>query len=697
MVARILLLAADLGISALVKRLIAQHCQSAINVSCASDIAEALACLRSQTVDFIIVEFGTQPEHALALLERLQTGAAGQPIVAIVDDPDSVLATMLRQAGACEVIPKRRMGQDFRSTRLEQVLSQMAVKEASFLHRALSDLVFNSGLEGMLSIDADGMVVSMNPAAERLTGWACREAVGRPVPEVMTLINAITRLPEMHPLDLLMSMGETVRFPVDYILIMRDGGEITIEDSAARILNARGAIAGAVTLFRDASASGNVAVRLDHLAKHDALTDLPNRLFLSDRIDQALHLSKRHGTTAALLFLDLDNFKHVNDSLGHSVGDLLLKSVAQRLLSCTRKSDTVCRQGGDEFVILLPENADRHTASIIAEKMLQAVAAPHLILGQELYVSASIGISVGPPDGDDQVALLRSADIAMYHAKGSGKNSYRFFKQAMNDLAVERQLIESNLRHSVVRRQLVLYYQPKVNLRSGKIIGAEALVRWQHPEWGMVMPTRFIEVAEDFGLIQSIGSWVLHEACQQMRRWLDDGHTLSSVAVNVSPLQFRASGFADELRMVLASAGLDPAYLQLEVTENVFMRDADSAVAMLSEVKEVGVSLAIDDFGTGYSSLSYMHRFPIDVLKIDRSFIHDIGAKNGNSVLVAAVVAIGNSLGQRVVAEGIERQAQVNFLIERDCEEGQGFFYGHPMPADQFAALMSAERDATLP
>jgi diguanylate cyclase (GGDEF)-like protein len=428
--------------------------------------------------------------------------------------------------------------------------------------------------------------------------------------------------------------------------------------------------------------------QMGHMAHHDSLTNLPNRVLLNDRIAQAIFLANRHGTTLAVLFLDLDNFKHINDSLGHTIGDQLLQSVARNLCDCVRSSDTVSRQGGDEFVILVTEDKFAEDVAVAAEKILAVLAVPQSIARHDLHVTTSIGISLYPADGRDAETLIKNADIAMYQAKEKGRNNYQFFKSDMNVRAVERQAIEANLRNALKRRQFVLHYQPKINLETGMITGAEALLRWEHPEWGTVMPDRFVSIAEDCGLIVPIGRWVLREACAQARRWQEAGLQPVSVAVNISALEFRHNDFVEGLRAILNETGLEPHCLQLEITESVLMRNAKSSTEILKNLKDIGVQLAVDDFGTGYSSLSYLHKFPIDVLKIDKSFVQDIDSNNDNGIIVSAVIAMGTSLQQHVVAEGVEDNLQLAFLKAHHCEEGQGYFFSRPLVAEQFTALL---------
>jgi diguanylate cyclase (GGDEF)-like protein len=428
--------------------------------------------------------------------------------------------------------------------------------------------------------------------------------------------------------------------------------------------------------------------QLDHLAHHDALTDLPNRMLLQDRLKQAIELARRQGRQLAVMFMDLDRFKHINDSLGHPVGDQLLQSVAQRLLACVRHSDTISRQGGDEFVLLLSFIEHAEDAALSAQKMLASISQPHYIEGHELHINVSIGISIYPDDGRDAENLIKCADTAMYHAKESGRNNYKFFEQGMNDRAVQRQSIEADLRGALERQEFVLYYQPKINLHSGAIVGVEALIRWQHPEHGLILPTQFVSIAEDCGLILPIGRWVLREACLQARIWQQADLTPITIAVNTSVLEFRDKEFIENIRETLEDTCLEPQYLELELTESLLMQDAESSDSVLHLLSDMGIKLAIDDFGTGYSSLSYLRQFPIDTLKIDQSFVNHMTSNADDATIVSAVIGMGRSLNKCVIAEGVETSEQSAFLQALHCDEGQGYYFGRPVAADELAALL---------
>jgi diguanylate cyclase (GGDEF)-like protein/PAS domain S-box-containing protein len=468
-----------------------------------------------------------------------------------------------------------------------------------------------------------------------------------------------------------------------------------ISVSGRPIFDEQGRFKGYRGIGRDITEQKQVEEKIRHMAHHDALTQLPNRVLLHDRIGQAIAKAQRSREALALLFIDLDRFKTVNDSLGHHVGDRLLKSVAARLEACTRGSDTIARIGGDEFVVLLSDLDEPENARHVAQKVLDALSAPVEIDGHELRVTPSIGICAYPHDGHDVEALMRNADTAMYHAKQMGRNNYQFFTQAMNDAAQERLLLENDLRHAVERGEFVLHYQPQVDLRTGGIIGFEALVRWQHPQRGLVAPSHFIGAAEETGLIGQIGEWVLREACSQARAWHDAGHAGLQVAVNCSAQQFQREGFVETVGRVLRETRLASPRLDLEITESVIIHHSEEVIARFESLDDMGVRISIDDFGTGYSSLSYLKRFAIHQLKIDQSFVRDISSDPDDAAIVSAIIAIAHSLGLQVVAEGVEAAEQLAFLRSLGCDAAQGYFFSRPVPADEFARLLDQSSPQT--
>jgi diguanylate cyclase (GGDEF)-like protein len=509
------------------------------------------------------------------------------------------------------------------------------------------------------------------------------------VAEVLQIRDATTGQTIPNPMAMAIEHGRTVNLPPNCILVRRDGHEIAIDDSVAPIHDRAGHATGAVIVFRDGSVGRAMALRMAHAAEHDFLTGLPNRMLLNDRVDRAIGLSGRHTTRVAMLFLDLDGFKHINDSLGHSTGDKLLQSVARRLVECVRGSDTVSRQGGDEFVVLLSEMQQWEDAALTAKRMLLAVAEGHSIDQHDLHVTTSIGISVYPDDGLDAETLIKNADTAMYQAKENGRSRHEFFERAMNVRAVERHSIEESLRRGLERQEFALHYQPKIDLRTGAITGVEALIRWTHPTRGLIPPARFIPVAEDCSLIVPIGAWVLREACAQARAWMDAELPPTTMAVNVSAIEFQQESFLESLFAILAETGLDPRSLQLELTESVLMKRAEFTASALQAVRERGVQVAVDDFGTGYSSLSYLLKFPVDALKIDQLFVRQISSGD-DTTIVTAVIGMARSLKLRVVAEGVETLEEVDFLRTHECDEAQGYYFSRPVPPQQFAGLLKA-------
>jgi diguanylate cyclase (GGDEF)-like protein/PAS domain S-box-containing protein len=425
--------------------------------------------------------------------------------------------------------------------------------------------------------------------------------------------------------------------------------------------------------------------RVQYLAYYDALTGLPNRTLLQDRLAKALASARRRKDKLALLFLDLDRFKDINDSLGHSVGDLLLQTIGERLKTWGREQDTVARLGGDEFLIMVTEVKDASDAAAAAERLMDTMSAEFVIQGHSFSINCSLGISVFPEHGADGETLIKNADVAMYSAKDNGRNNFRFFTEEMNARVMERLTLENRLRLALEKEQLFLVYQPQMDIATGKISGMEALLRWQRPDLGLVPPDKFIRVAENSGLIVPIGEWVLRTACRQARKWQDEGLPAVSVAVNVSAVQFRQEDFCELIRRVLDETSLAPRYLELELTESLLLSNADVMFSVFQELKAMGLKLAIDDFGTGYSSLSYLTKFPVSKLKIDRSFVRDVAVNADDAAIASAIISMGKSLHLKVIAEGVETEAQMSFLKAHQCDEIQGYYFSKPLSPEQAA------------
>jgi diguanylate cyclase (GGDEF)-like protein/PAS domain S-box-containing protein len=661
------------------------HNTELTHVECMSEAEQHLS---KRAFDIIVLDLGLPDAQGLGAVRRAHAAAPRVPLVVLTGLDDESLAAEALQEGAQDYLIKGQIEARGLLRSLRYAMERKAMEEALFVEKERAEVTLNSIGDAVACTDISGNITFLNLVAEKMTGSSREEAAGRPMAEVLRIMDATSRETISNPMELAVAKNRTVHLPLNCVLIRRDGFEIPIEDSVSPIHDREGRATGAVIVFRDVSVAQAMALQMAHSAQHDFLTGLPNRMLLNDRVSQAISLAARHMKKVAVLFLDLDGFKHINDSLGHPIGDKLLQSIAKRLVDCGRSSDTVSRQGGDEFVVLLSEVEQSDDAATTARRMLQAVAEPHSIGQHDLHVTASIGLSIYPDDGLDAEALIKNADTAMYQAKENGHQSYQFFKPAMNVRAVERQSIEESLRRALERQEFALHYQPIINLGTGEITGAEALIRWTHPIRGPVSPAQFIPVAEDCGLILPIGNWVLREACKQARAWVDSGLPLGTMAVNISAIEFRDERFLEGVFGILKDTGLDPRSLELELTESVLMKRAESTESILKALRARGVQVAVDDFGTGYSSLSYLRRFPIDALKIDQSFVRQITTAPDETTIVTAVISMGRSLKLRVVAEGVETQEELAFLQAHQCDEAQGYFFSRPLPPKQFAKLL---------
>jgi diguanylate cyclase (GGDEF)-like protein/PAS domain S-box-containing protein len=651
-------------------------------------LSDAVTRLNKGGIDAVLLELSLPDSHGIETFDKLFIAAPDVPILILGGNANETLAKQAVGRGAQDYLPPRHLDSYSLPRALRNAIERKVVEDALYVEKERALVTLNSIGDAVVCSDMSGKVTHLNLVAETMTGWRREEAAGQPLAEVFRIIDGATRKTARDPMKMAVEQNRTVGLIVDCVLIRRDGFESAIEDSAAPIHDRAGRVIGAVIVFHDVSATRAMSRQMTHAAQHDLVTNLPNRLLLNDRISQSISLAHRQNRPLAVIFLDLDRFKYINDSLGHATGDKLLQSVSKRLLAGLRGSDTVSRQGGDEFVILLSEIADPEDLAASARKILLLLNAPHSIGGQDLHIGGSIGISVYPGDGEDAETLIKNADTAMYHAKERGRNNFQFFKAEMNLKAVERQSLEGSLRRALEREEFLLHYQPKVNLDTGEITGVEALIRWQHPDRGLVPPSQFVPIAEDCGLILQIGRWVLREACRQASAWQNAGLPPLPIAVNVSAVEFRDKGFAERVRTVLSETGLEARYLELELTEGVLMEDAETMVSVLHELKMMGVLLAVDDFGTGYSSLSYLRLFPIDVLKIDQSFVQQITADSDDSTIVSAIINMGKSLKHTVVAEGIETREQRAYLQAQRCAEGQGYLFSAPLTAARFGHLL---------
>ncbi|MES2352860.1 MAG: EAL domain-containing protein [Pseudomonadota bacterium] len=472
-----------------------------------------------------------------------------------------------------------------------------------------------------------------------------------------------------------------------YQWVDESGKLVHVISSGLPIFDNQGNFKGYRGIGRDVTEQFLSEERIRYLAYHDGLTGLPNRVRFSEILNHSLHLASRHNKKLAVLFIDLDRFKNINDTLGHEAGDILLQEAGKKLKDCLRKNDTVARLGGDEFVVLIEEVVDTNHVITVAQKVLAAMIKPFKLVGQELRVTASVGVSMFPEDGVDEQTLMKNADIALYRAKEEGKNNYQLYSEKMNAFSFQRLALETSLRRALERDEFLLHYQAKLDLRTGKVTGMEALLRWQHPDLGMISPAQFIPIAEETGLIVPIGKWVLATACLQNKAWQDEGLPALRVAVNLSARQFFDDSLVQDISQILTETRMSAGCLELEITESMVMRDPERAVRLLCELKAMGIRLAIDDFGVGYSSLATLKRFPIDTIKVDRSFIRDIPGDAEDKALTEAIIAMGKTLSLTVIAEGVETQQQYDFLREKSCDEFQGYYFSKPIDKDKFAEL----------
>jgi diguanylate cyclase (GGDEF)-like protein/PAS domain S-box-containing protein len=557
--------------------------------------------------------------------------------------------------------------------------AERRVQESEQRYKSL----FEQNSDAIFSLDFSGRFLSVNPAVEQTSGYTPSELLNKPytsimVPEDVALAQqsferaATQGEPEQTELTIFHKHGHRVELSVNTMPIVIDQE-----------------IVGVYGIAKDITEKKRAEHLINHMAYHDSLTDLPNRRLFKDRLTQALEQTIAHEEQLAILFIDLDRFKIINDSLGHAFGDLVLQCVAERLSSCVREHDLVARMGGDEFTVLLPKLADSEDVLGIAQRLLETINQPMEINGQELHITPSIGISRYPQDGQDTETLMKHADTAMYKAKETGKNNFQFYAPTMNMLAFEQMELENELRKALERQEFVLYYQPQVNVSTGKIIGMEALIRWQHPDKGLLAPGHFISIAEENGMIVPIGEWVLRQACHDCKSWQAAGLPPIRVAVNLSLIQFQKNNLCETVTNILEETGLDPQYLELEITESIAMQNTDQVIQKLEELVNLGIEISIDDFGTGFSSLSYLKKFPIHKLKIDRSFVSDITTDPDDASIVSAIIAMALSLKLDLIVEGVETKEQQNYLHELGCHEMQGFLFSRPVPGTTVTSLLS--------
>lgn len=556
-------------------------------------------------------------------------------------------------------------------------------------HMRLAEQVNENSPEGILITDAIGTILSVNPAFERSSGYTADEIIGK-TPNFLKS--------EHHDDEFYKKLWEQLKNTGQWqgeIWNRRKDGYIYPEWlNISSIRDFRGKITNYIAIYSNISAQFQLQERLHHLAYYDALTALPNRQLFNDRLRQTLIQAQREQYLVAVMFLDLDRFKNINDTLGHGVGDRLLVVVAARLKKCVRQGDTIARIGGDEFIILLPDIHDPQNADMVAKKIQAGFEKPFYVENQSFQITSSIGISLYPHDGEDIENLIKNADTAMYRAKESGRNNYQFYTPQMSERFQERVALENDLRNAIAKKEIYLVYQPQIDIRTGHIVGIEALVRWRHPKLGELLPSQFIPIAEETGLIQSLGEWILRTACIEAKEWINTGNQYFRLAVNLSWKQIERSGFVELLGVILKETGLNPDWLELELTENTLMKSAESTLTTLKALNNQGVLLSIDNFGTGYSSLSHLKKLSIDKLKIDHSFVHNIPADANSIVITSTIIAMAHSLNLKVIAQGVETQEQLNFLQSLGCDEMQGDLFLPPMPAGDIVRLFTGKARA---
>ena len=570
--------------------------------------------------------------------------------------------------------------------RLEQTAQTLAEEKER------AETTLQSIGDAVVTTDSAGRIGYINPIAEALIGVSLKEARRAELSEVLVIRQPGSQETISCPVAQCLREGCGNTLTEDGILVSRSGEEHAIRASAAPLRNRRGTITGVVLSISNVSEARRLVQQMAFQANHDSLTKLPNRYLFQDRLEQAILRSRRGQEPLAVLFVDLDHFKRVNDSLGHAAGDTILCDVASRLEGCVRAEDTVARLGGDEFVVLLEGLSHPDLASVVAHKAIQALLPPFAKEGHEFFLTCSVGIAVFPRDGDDGQTLLKNADTAMYRAKEQGRNTFRFFTAEMNVQILERLSLEHDLRYALKRRQLRLRFQPQLDLATGRLVGVEALLRWLHPDRGFIAPRDFIPLAEDTGMIVPIGEWVLRRACSRAVRWQAPDRDPLRIAVNISARQFLRSDLVGIVAQVTRESGLAPGCLELEITESLLMPDVEGAISTLGALKAMGVKIAVDDFGTGYSSLSYLRRFPLDRLKIDRSFVREISTDSDAAAITLAVIAMAHSLRLHVLAEGVEKPEQLAFLRANQCDEIQGYLISRPLSSSGTTKLLSRSR-----
>jgi polar amino acid transport system substrate-binding protein len=561
-----------------------------------------------------------------------------------------------------------------------------AYRELRKQHEWLRITLLSIG-EAVITTDENAIVTFSNYETQKLLGLSEDEISGRKLDKLLSgLVNKNENVYKI-PIEKVINHGELIKLETD-LSLMTPHGKKLVEGTAAPIRNDSGVIIGAVIALKDITEIKKKEEILYNMEYYDPLTGLPNRSLFTDRLNMALAQSKRNNEMCALIILDLDNFKAINDTLGHSVGDMLLKQVAEKIKGYLREVDTVARIGGDEFIIIQPQIKEISDATRAADRILKKFQKPWILEGKEYYITASMGIGIYPNDGEDQQTIFKNADTALYRAKELGRNNYQLYTESMNQKVLQRLDIENSLRRAIEREEFVLFYQPQIDIKTGKIVGFEALLRWYHPGYGLVPPMEFIPIAEDSGLIVAIGEWVLKTACRQNKKWIDSGLEPRLISVNLSARQFQRNDVVEVIDKIRSDSGLEPELLELEITESTAMQDLSFTIDVLNQLRKKGIRVSLDDFGTGYSSLNYLRQLPIDTLKIDKSFVRDITANSKEEAIAKTVISLAHKLDLTVVAEGVETKEQFLFLKKERCDKVQGYLFSKPLPAEEIEKML---------
>ncbi len=641
--------------------------------------------LARQSWDLILSDYAMPRFNGMQALKLVQKKGVDIPFILVSGAIGQDNAVAVMKAGAHDYLMKDDLARLLPA--IERELREAVWRqEGRQRHIELSQFknTVDQALDGVFMFEPESLRFTyVNEGAKRQTGRSETELMQMTVLDIRPTITLEQFQQVLQPLI----DGVQPSLTFQTVHRHKDGHDIPVE-IFLQSMRLAGQAPRFVAMVRDLSERQQAEQRMAHMASHDALTHLPNRNLLQDRIGQVLAQARRSDDRGAVLFIDLDHFKDINDTMGHAVGDSLLQEVAQRLVACLRSQDTVARQGGDEFIVLLPGVANALDAGTMAQKLLDALLLPYYFKGKQLHISASIGIAVIPDDGEDADTLLKHSDTAMYHAKQAGRNNYQFFARQMNQLAVEKQALGTQLRYALEYHELLLHYQPVVDVASGKLVGLEALLRWQHPEQGLMPPNKFIPLAEETGLIIPIGEWVLRSVCLQLKAWQDQGYDIPQLAINLSVKQIQQTTLAETIARILNETGVEARFLELEITESILVDHSAGMVERLFTLHDMGLRLSIDDFGIGYSSLSYLKRFPIDTLKIDQSFVHDIATEPDDAAIVAGIISLAHSLRLNVIAEGVETEEQRAILARQGCDQYQGYYFSKPLPASEIVTKL---------